>query len=570
MARAGIGYEGAAGRELAAQYESLDPAQVHHAIIAHLPAAPAAILDVGAGSGRDAAWLAALGHTVLAVEPSATMREDAQRRHPDPHITWLADNLPNLEAVFRLGAAFDVILLSAVWMHVAPAERARAFRKLATLLKPGGILALSLRLGPPVAGRDMHPVDLAEVKDLARRQGLVVLTTETAPDRLGRSGISWVQVVLRLPDDGTEALPLLRHVILNDAKAATYKLGLLRAVARAADGAQGLARPIGDTSVAVPLGLIALNWLRLYKPLVEAALPQTPLNRGTNGLGFIKEGWHGIRVLAATDLRIGAQFIGERAAALHAALRDAAVTIARMPATYMTYPGSQNPILPATRGRVRSRSPGMLLIDAGYIWSFGELQVPLPLWRALVRHDAWIEPALIFEWSRLMDNYARTQKRMLDPGQVARAMRWHEPERDVTFARRAAAEVMENGKLFCVWTGRRLSETQLDIDHCLPWAAWPCDDLWNLMPAHPQINRHSKRDRLPSVEALEGSQERILDWWQRAWLRNPGTNTRFHAEAQASLPPIAGTASDPLAVFSALQARRFTLRADQRVMEWSP
>jgi SAM-dependent methyltransferase len=570
MARAGIGYEGATGRELAAQYETADPAQVHQSVIAHLPAAPAAILDIGAGSGRDAAWLAALGHTVLAVEPSATMREEAQRRHPDPRITWLADSLPGLEAVFRLGVAFDVILLSAVWMHVAPTERARAFRKLVTLLKPGGILALSLRLGPPVAGRDMHPVDLAEIEALAQRQGLVMVATEAAPDQLGRSKITWVQVVLRLPDDGTEALPLLRHVILNDAKAATYKLGLLRAVARAADGAQGLARSAGDTSVAVPLGLIALNWLRLYKPLVEAALPQMPLNRGTEGLGFIKEGWHGIRDVAATDLRIGAQFTGPRAAALHAALRDAAATIARMPATYMTYPGSRNPILPVTRGRVGSRSPETLVIDVGYLWSFGELQVPLHLWRALARHDAWIEPALIYEWSRLMDSYARTQGRDLDPAQVARAMRWHEPNRDVAFARRAAAEMMENGKLFCVWTGRRLSETQLDIDHCLPWAAWPSDDLWNLMPAHPQINRHSKRDRLPSAEALEGSQERILDWWQRAWLRHPGTTTRFHAEAQASLPPIAGTDSDPLAVFSALQARRFTLRADQQVMEWSP
>lgn len=570
MTRPGTAYEGLAGRELAAQYETLDPAQTHQTLIAHLPAAPAAILDVGAGSGRDAAWLATLGHTVLAVEPSATMREEAQRRHPDARITWLADSLPGLEAVFRLGAAFDVILLSAVWMHVAPPERARAFRKLVTLLKPGGIVALSLRLGPPAAGRDMHPVDVAEVEALAQRHGLVMVSTDTAPDGLGRSEIRWVQLVLRLPDDGTEALPLLRHVILNDAKAATYKLGLLRAVARAADGAQGLARFTGDTSVAVPLGLIALNWLRLYKPLVEAGLPQTPTNRGTGGLGFIKNGWHGMTALAANDLRVAAQFTGTRATAVHAALRDAAATIARMPATHMTYPGAQVPILPAVRRRVGSLGDEKLLVDAGYLWSFGELQVPLHLWRALARHDAWIEPALVYEWTRLMEGYARTQNRNLDAGQIALAMRWHEPDRDVAFARRAAAEVMERGKLFCVWSGRRLSVTMIDIDHCLRWAAWPCDDLWNLMPAHPQINSHSKRDRLPSAEALEASQERILDWWQRAWLQHASTTTRFQVEAQASLPMLPETAGQLSAVFSGLQARRFTLRADQQVMEWSP
>ena len=38
-----------------------------------------------------------------------------------------------------------------------------------------------------------------------------------------------------MADDGTGALPLLRHVILNDAKSATYKLGLLRALCRAAE-----------------------------------------------------------------------------------------------------------------------------------------------------------------------------------------------------------------------------------------------------------------------------------------------------------------------------------------------
>jgi SAM-dependent methyltransferase len=121
---------------------------LHQALVPHLPSAPAAVLDMGVGSGRDAAWLAGQGHSVIAVEPSATMRgrpaaSPAAGHHLD------ADSLPGLEAVFRLGAAFDVILLSAVWMHVPPADRPRAFRKLLTLLKPGGTLALSLRLGPP-------------------------------------------------------------------------------------------------------------------------------------------------------------------------------------------------------------------------------------------------------------------------------------------------------------------------------------------------------------------------------------------------------------------------------------
>ncbi len=38
-------------------------------------------------------------------------------------------------------------------MHVPPSDRSRAFRKLITLLKPGGFLAITLRDGPSEGGR---------------------------------------------------------------------------------------------------------------------------------------------------------------------------------------------------------------------------------------------------------------------------------------------------------------------------------------------------------------------------------------------------------------------------------
>jgi hypothetical protein len=42
----------------------------------------------------------------------------------------------------------------------------------------------------------------------------------------------------------------------------------------------------GDEFVRVPLGLVALNWLRLYLPLIRESLPQTPTNVDAHGLGF--------------------------------------------------------------------------------------------------------------------------------------------------------------------------------------------------------------------------------------------------------------------------------------------
>lgn len=568
MAKGWKGYEGEAAEALAARYEALRPAEVHSWLADLLPPGRGTVLDVGAGSGRDAAWLASMGYDVVAAEPSADMRAIAARLHPLPNVHWVDDALPGMEAVHRLGMAFDLILLSAVWMHVAPVERARAMRKLVCLLKPGGVLAVTLRHGPPEPGREMHPVSAEEIEFLAKTHGVPVVREAHADDRMGRDVVSWTHIAFRLPDDGTGALPLLRHVILNDQKSATYKLGLLRAVARAADGAQGMARQEGDGHVSVPLGLIALNWLRLYRPLVDAGLPQSPTNTGPNRLGFAKTGWAGIAPLAPLDLRVGASFTGGAAEALHAAIRDAATTITDMPATFMTFPGTSDPIMKAERSKA-GQAPDRLLIDEPYLRRFGELRVPLHLWRALARYDAWIEPALVGEWIRLMKGYAERQGRLLDPAEVARAMEWSEPSRDVGLVRRIAAQLADRGPLFCVWTGKRL-KGGMDVDHCIPWAAWACDDLFNLMPADPRTNRHGKRGKLPSAAALVSARERILGWWEAAYLGNgEGLATRFLAEAASSLPVEVRIPSLDQ-VYEGLAVRRMAIRADQQVDEWTP
>ena len=176
---------------LVADYERLSFETVHDWLLDRLPERPALFLDVGAGSGRDAAWLAARGHEVVAVDASRRMLAEARRLHPDARIRWLHDRLPGLDATFRLGLSFDVILASAVWMHVAPTQRARAFRKLITVLKPGGVLAMTLRHGPAEVERAMHPVSVGEIERLARENGAFVERCIEAEDRLDRPDIRW-------------------------------------------------------------------------------------------------------------------------------------------------------------------------------------------------------------------------------------------------------------------------------------------------------------------------------------------------------------------------------------------
>lgn len=191
-------YEGEAGRALADRYEAVSASDLHGPVADLLPAAPARVLDVGAGSGRDASWLAEMGHVVLAAEPSATLRSVGARRHPSPRISWVEDRLPGLASV---RGPFDLILLSAVWQHVLPEDRSAAFARLTGLLAPGGLVLISLRLGPPDLARDMYPVTVEEIRVLATGTGLIRLRESPLPDRMGRSAISWVTTALRRARD---------------------------------------------------------------------------------------------------------------------------------------------------------------------------------------------------------------------------------------------------------------------------------------------------------------------------------------------------------------------------------
>ncbi|WP_426116800.1 HNH endonuclease domain-containing protein [Massilia sp. PWRC2] len=55
--------------------------------------------------------------------------------------------------------------------------------------------------------------------------------------------------------------------------------------------------------------------------------------------------------------------------------------------------------------------------------------------------------------------------------------------------------------VYCVWSDQRLRD-DYDIDHCFPFAAWPCGDAWNLMPASKPINIQ-KSNRLVTESALK-------------------------------------------------------------------
>ena len=471
-------------------YERFSFEEIHAGLLKHLPNPESLVLDVGSGTGRDAAALAEMGFNVTAVEPSEPVRRKARELHRHPNITWVRDSIPELKRILKGGLCYDVILLSAVWMHVVPSHRTRAFRRLVALLNPGGLIYITLRHGPHEAVSGFWEVSDDEIFQLAQEHGLFEVERTTADDLLGREGVTWTRFILRSPDEGTGALPLLRGIILNDKKSATYKLGLLRVLVQISQSAGGLAEIEGDETVHLPLGLFALYWLRLYMPLIDKDLPQSGTNRsGAERLGFAKQGLKNLQHVSPLNLRVGMGFEAETFKALHSALSDVCRTLIKMPMRYATYPGSDDPIfMPNSAGRV-SR-PDLRVIDKAYLYSFGTVRLPLNLWRATQKFGAWIEPAIIAEWKNLMKGYAVSQGRNnLKLETMDQALAWMDPTRKNQIPRERAKLLIESGILqHCVWSGKKLSHSNLDIDHCFPFSAWPCDDLWNLLPSSRSVN----------------------------------------------------------------------------------
>ncbi|WP_339799578.1 methyltransferase domain-containing protein, partial [uncultured Marinobacter sp.] len=252
------------------QYQSLTFEQVHGDWLPLIPEESGLALDVGAGSGRDAMALAARGWDVVAAEPADELRKLGQAVSAHQSIQWVNDSLPELAEIRKLSYRFDLILVSAVWMHVPPSSRERAFRILTELLAPSGTLVITLRHGAGDGERVFYEVSKAELDGLARHRAVmpVPVAVSVTEDQLQRPDVWWETAIYRLPDDGTGALPTLRHIIVNDDKSSTYKLGLLRTLVRLADSSPGLVLKRSDDWVELPLGAVGLYWLMLYQPLV--------------------------------------------------------------------------------------------------------------------------------------------------------------------------------------------------------------------------------------------------------------------------------------------------------------
>jgi 2-polyprenyl-3-methyl-5-hydroxy-6-metoxy-1,4-benzoquinol methylase len=171
--------------------EQPDPPGLHAAILAHFK--PGLTADIGSGSGRFAAWLAAQGFSVVGFDASEALL--AQARALYPQIEFRRAVLPDLSEVAP--RSFDNVFCKGVLMHLPRTEIAPAVRSMAALLKPGGVLFLNWRITRPADERDaqgrLYSAFESDVVREALASGTILLDAED----IRPSGMAYHTMVAR-------------------------------------------------------------------------------------------------------------------------------------------------------------------------------------------------------------------------------------------------------------------------------------------------------------------------------------------------------------------------------------
>lgn len=507
------------------------------------------LLEIGCGSGRDAAFLIARERHVTATDASPGMIAQAKAAHPELADRFIHVPFPPPVAHDVLKRTFDGIYAIAVIMHIPDEEVFEFAFQIKSLLKPGGIVLLSFSTGRSGiadgrddAGRLFRERSRGEIQLLFERLGFRLIDSTGNEDCRSRE-ITWHTLVMKLAEGaGNGPVDQIETIINRDKKDATYKLALLRALCDIAQTEYRQATWELDGNVSVPLGLVAEKWLFYYWPIVEAdcgrvgpgvAIPQKrgleinkPIAFRRELLALISHCRQGLGGLDAfyQDFR-GGLLATETAALADAAVNKIAQTIVSGPVRYSGGALEATGSFFRREGAITCR--GRCIDSASSADSLGKIQVQGDVWRELSLLGHWISQSIVLRWAELTHEISNRIVSVADV--IDKLLVVPQLGRDQLRIRKLYKELPD---LRCVWTGDPIhGGTDFEVDHMIPFALWHNNDLWNLMPATRKAN-NAKRDKLISRERLAAGRSRIIDYWQagHAWMP-----MRFHLELERTL-----------------------------------
>lgn len=110
------------------------------------------VVVVGAGYGRDAEYLAALGLPTSAFDLSPAAVAQTRTRFPESSVDYRTADLLSLPR--ELHQAYELVVESMTVQALPEPERSRAIHAVATLVAPGGTLLVAFGHDGPAAERD--------------------------------------------------------------------------------------------------------------------------------------------------------------------------------------------------------------------------------------------------------------------------------------------------------------------------------------------------------------------------------------------------------------------------------
>lgn len=183
-------------------YEQVEFAGVLRSLIPYFPET-GRLLEIGAGSGRDAVFWLNRGYDVTAIDGSHAMLEEASARHPQLNGRITHHVLP--AALPFVDCSFDIVVSMAMIMHLAASDLPPVYSDIARVLAKGGICAYSVNTARPGLdasgcddrGRRFTCFPAVEWEALHVGAGFETVYREENDDVSGRAGIRWVTFVTR-------------------------------------------------------------------------------------------------------------------------------------------------------------------------------------------------------------------------------------------------------------------------------------------------------------------------------------------------------------------------------------
>jgi len=161
-------------------FEAISSTDILSHVLDFIPSPPCRVIEIGAGTGRDAAWLAEQGFDVVAVEPVCEFRQAGKLLHPSPQIKWFNDSLPSISRIIESCEQYELALLIAVWQHIPKENKLTSLRNLHSILSKSGRLILSVRDGPGALKRKCYPTSAEETISLAQQCGFKLIANNSA------------------------------------------------------------------------------------------------------------------------------------------------------------------------------------------------------------------------------------------------------------------------------------------------------------------------------------------------------------------------------------------------------